>query len=164
MLCLASNMVNMLPLLSAELKAIWLLISEQSSLVFASLCLMPLALSYLLLFIFDLFEAAIYSSSEGLPTPPAFAMNNHLPSEINFPMRRHQPTDISVEEYPERPGEPECSFFIKTGDCKYRSNCKFHHPKSRMFRGKPNSFTLSDKGLPLRPVSFSYYSPSYTRI
>ncbi|XP_057767464.1 zinc finger CCCH domain-containing protein 67-like isoform X2 [Salvia miltiorrhiza] len=94
------------------------------------------------------YQAATYSASEGLPTPPAFAMNN-LPAEINFPMRR-QP-DILVEEYPERPGEPECSFFLKTGDCKYRSNCKFHHPKSRMFKGKPNTYTLSDKGLPLRP-------------
>lgn len=126
------------------------------------LCLMPLQLSYLLFFIFGLFEAATYSSSEGLPTPPAFTMNNHLPSEMNFPMHRHQPTDNSIEEYPERPGEPECSFFLKTGDCKYRSNCKFHHPKSRMFR-KPNTFTLSDKGLPLRPVSFSYFSPTRTR-
>ncbi|KAL1553943.1 zinc finger CCCH domain-containing protein 67-like [Salvia divinorum] len=94
------------------------------------------------------YQAATYSASEGLPTPPAFAMNN-LPAEINFPMR-HQP-DILVEEYPERPGEPECSFFIKTGDCKFRSNCKFHHPKSRVFKGKPNTYTLSDKGLPLRP-------------
>ncbi|KAG6410590.1 hypothetical protein SASPL_128652 [Salvia splendens] len=99
-------------------------------------------------FILDLFEAATYSASEGLPTPPAFALNN-LPAEINFPMR-HQP-DILVEEYPERPGEPECSFFVKTGDCKFRSNCKFHHPKSRVFKGKPNTYTLSDKGLPLRP-------------
>ncbi|XP_041998715.1 zinc finger CCCH domain-containing protein 67-like [Salvia splendens] len=94
------------------------------------------------------YQAATYSASEGLPTPPAFSLNN-LPAEINFPMRR-QP-DILVEEYPERPGEPECSFFIKTGDCKFRSNCKFHHPKSCVFKGKPNTYTLSDKGLPLRP-------------
>ncbi|KAG6424324.1 hypothetical protein SASPL_114739 [Salvia splendens] len=92
--------------------------------------------------------AATYSASEGLPTPPAFAMNN-LPAEINFPM--HRQPDILIEEYPERPGEPECSFFLKTGDCKFRSNCKFNHPKNRGFKGKPNTYTLSDKGLPLRP-------------
>ncbi|KAH6822899.1 Zinc finger C-x8-C-x5-C-x3-H type family protein [Perilla frutescens var. hirtella] len=94
------------------------------------------------------YQAPTYASSEGLPTPPAFAMNN-LPADINFHMR-HQP-DIALEEYPERPGEQECSFFLKTGDCKFKSNCKFHHPKIRMPKGKVNSHTLSDKGLPLRP-------------
>ncbi|XP_042065808.1 zinc finger CCCH domain-containing protein 67-like [Salvia splendens] len=94
------------------------------------------------------YQAATYSASEGLPTPPAFAMNN-LPAEINFPM--HRQPDTLIEEYPERPGEPECSFFLKTGDCKFRSNCKFNHPKNCGFKGKPNTYALSDKGLPLRP-------------
>lgn len=115
--------------------------------------------SYLTLFIFDLFEAATYPATEGLPTPPAFAMNN-LPLDVNFTMRHHP--DIGLEEYPERPGEPECSFFLKTGDCKFKSNCKFNHPKSRMNKAKVNSYTLSDKGLPLRPVSFFIFTHTHT--
>ncbi|KAI3463662.1 hypothetical protein Pfo_020325 [Paulownia fortunei] len=97
------------------------------------------------------YQAATYPTSErSLPTPPAFAINN-LPTEINFPMQ-HQ-YDMVLEEYPERPGEPECSFFLKTGDCKFKSNCKFHHPKNRISKARANSCALNDKGLPLRPVS-----------
>lgn len=57
--------------------------------------------------------------------------------------------DISmqVEEFPERPGQPECAYFMKTGVCKFKSACKFHHPK-----GHP-ACVLNEKGLPLRPVS-----------
>lgn len=55
---------------------------------------------------------------------------------------------IQDNEFPERPGEPECPYFMKTGSCKYKSACKFHHPKTRL--PKP---ILSNAGLPLRPVS-----------
>ncbi|KAL7139525.1 hypothetical protein ABFS83_09G058000 [Erythranthe nasuta] len=93
------------------------------------------------------YQGTTYPTSErSLPTPPAFAINN-LPTEINFPMQQQH--GMAVEEYPERPGEPECSFFIKTGDCKFKFNCKFNHPKNRNPRA--NSFSLNDQGLPLRP-------------
>ncbi|KAL0342410.1 UNVERIFIED_CONTAM: Zinc finger CCCH domain-containing protein 67 [Sesamum calycinum] len=95
------------------------------------------------------YQRKAYPTSErSLPTPPAFAINN-LPTEINFPLQHQH--DMAVQEHPERPGEPECSFFLKTGDCKFKSNCKFHHPKNRNPKPKANSFALNDKGLPLRP-------------
>ncbi|PIN24304.1 CCCH-type Zn-finger protein [Handroanthus impetiginosus] len=95
------------------------------------------------------YQAAAYPTSErSLPTPPAFAINN-LPIETNFPVQHQR--DMVLEEYPERPGEPECSFFLKTGDCKFKSNCKFHHPKNRNSKAKAKAFALNDKGLPLRP-------------
>lgn len=31
--------------------------------------------------------------------------------------------------YPDRPSEPDCPFYVKTGSCKFGANCKFHHPK-----------------------------------
>jgi hypothetical protein len=65
----------------------------------------------------------------------------------------HHQKQMPIEVFPERPGEPECSFFLKTGDCKFKSNCKFHHPKNRVARLPP--CILSDKGLPLRPVSYA---------
>ncbi|KAL3617543.1 hypothetical protein CASFOL_037864 [Castilleja foliolosa] len=90
---------------------------------------------------------ATYPTSENsLPTPPAFSLNNL--TEVNFPMQ-HQHGN-GLEEYPERPGEQECVFFMKTGDCKFKFNCKFHHPKARNSKTRVN-FSLSDKGLPLRP-------------
>ncbi|KAL8121604.1 zinc finger CCCH domain-containing protein 32-like isoform X3 [Apium graveolens] len=51
--------------------------------------------------------------------------------------------------FPERPGQPECQHYIKTGECKFGSTCKYHHPPQR---SAPNTnFVLSPMGLPLRP-------------
>ncbi|GAA0143517.1 RNA metabolism protein [Lithospermum erythrorhizon] len=33
--------------------------------------------------------------------------------------------------YPQRPGETECDFYIKTGICKFGDKCRFHHPLDR---------------------------------
>ena len=30
---------------------------------------------------------------------------------------------------PQRPGKPVCTFFTKTGTCKWGAQCKFDHPK-----------------------------------
>lgn len=59
---------------------------------------------------------------------------------------------------PERPGEPECRYFMHTGNCKYGSNCKYHHPKEKFAQMAATS--LGPLGLPLRPgqAVCSYYS------
>ncbi|CAL4907035.1 unnamed protein product [Urochloa decumbens] len=51
--------------------------------------------------------------------------------------------------FPERPDQPECQFYMKTGDCKFGAVCKFNHPKERLIPA-PNC-ALSPLGLPLRP-------------
>ncbi|KAE8695775.1 Zinc finger CCCH domain-containing protein 34 [Hibiscus syriacus] len=33
------------------------------------------------------------------------------------------------QPFPERPGQPECQYYMKTGACKYGSSCRYHHPK-----------------------------------
>ncbi|KAM0931309.1 hypothetical protein ACQ4PT_000371 [Festuca glaucescens] len=51
--------------------------------------------------------------------------------------------------FPERPDQPECIYYIKTGDCKFGAVCKFHHPR---VRSQPSpDCVLSPMGLPLRP-------------
>ena len=55
--------------------------------------------------------------------------------------------------FPERPGQPECQFYMKTGDCKFGAVCRFHHPRERLIP-TPNC-VLNPLGLPLRPVSYS---------
>ncbi|CAH9122549.1 unnamed protein product [Cuscuta epithymum] len=50
--------------------------------------------------------------------------------------------------FPERPGQPECQFYMKTGDCKFGAVCKFHHPRERLI--PPPDSLLSPIGLPLR--------------
>ncbi|KAG7550868.1 Zinc finger CCCH-type [Arabidopsis thaliana x Arabidopsis arenosa] len=51
--------------------------------------------------------------------------------------------------FPERPGQPECQFYMKTGDCKFGTVCKFHHPRDRQTPAP--DCVLSSVGLPLRP-------------
>lgn len=58
--------------------------------------------------------------------------------------------------FPERPGQPDCHHYMKTGDCKFGMNCKYHHPKDRAM-SLPSG--LNPMGLPLRPgkPSCPYY-------
>ncbi|KAK8961247.1 hypothetical protein KSP40_PGU008246 [Platanthera guangdongensis] len=51
--------------------------------------------------------------------------------------------------FPDRPGELECQFYMKTGDCKFGAACRFHHPSERLLPA-PNCM-MSPLGLPLRP-------------
>nr|AZL19372.1 transcription factor CCCH-2 [Diospyros kaki] len=61
------------------------------------------------------------------------------------------PSSSSQKErvFPERPGQPDCQYYLKTGDCKFGSSCKFNHPPDWVV-SKTNS-VLSPFGLPLRP-------------
>ncbi|CAN6468765.1 unnamed protein product [Victoria cruziana] len=51
--------------------------------------------------------------------------------------------------FPVRLGQPECQFYMKTGDCKFGASCKYHHPPDRVVL--KSSCVLSPVGLPLRP-------------
>ncbi|KAG6554599.1 hypothetical protein Mapa_003617 [Marchantia paleacea] len=53
------------------------------------------------------------------------------------------------DNFPERPGQPECQYYMKTGDCKFGITCKYHHPKDRATPSP--TCGLSPIGLPLRP-------------
>lgn len=59
--------------------------------------------------------------------------------------------------FPQRPGQPECQYYLKTGDCKFGSSCKYHHPAEWVI--PETSSALSPMGLPLRPgtPTCSYY-------
>ncbi|XP_062175061.1 zinc finger CCCH domain-containing protein 58 [Alnus glutinosa] len=62
-----------------------------------------------------------------------------------------RPSSSSQKEhsFPERPGQPECQYYMRTGDCKFGSSCKYHHP-AELIAPKTN-VVLSPSGLPLRP-------------
>ncbi|KAK4433930.1 Zinc finger CCCH domain-containing protein 34 [Sesamum alatum] len=61
------------------------------------------------------------------------------------------PSSSSQKEspFPERPGQPECQYYLRTGDCKFGSTCKYHHPPE--WSAPKSNFLLSPMGLPLRP-------------
>jgi hypothetical protein len=51
--------------------------------------------------------------------------------------------------FPERPGQPECHHYMKTGTCKFGATCKYNHPQ---YMSTPRSnYMLSPLGLPIRP-------------
>ncbi|KAJ8615632.1 hypothetical protein MRB53_035004 [Persea americana] len=90
--------------------------------------------------------SALYAPERNLRPPSASAMID-LTKKADSSIRQHQPM---VEEFPERPGQPECQFYMKTGNCKFKSACRYHHPKSRL-SNSPATCVLSSMGLPLRP-------------
>ncbi|XP_030507182.2 zinc finger CCCH domain-containing protein 34 [Cannabis sativa] len=51
--------------------------------------------------------------------------------------------------YPERPGQPECQYYMRTGDCKFGSSCRYHHPPD--INSPKTTVVLSSAGLPMRP-------------
>lgn len=53
-------------------------------------------------------------------------------------------------QFPERPGQPECKYYMRTGDCKYGSSCRYNHPSD--WAVSKTNCALSPLGLPLRPV------------
>lgn len=52
--------------------------------------------------------------------------------------------------FPERPGQQECQYYLRTGDCKFGSSCRYHHPREWVV--PKTNCVLSPLGLPLRPV------------
>jgi hypothetical protein len=79
----------------------------------------------------------IFSAAKAIPTP--------------------QPWEIATkrENFPERPGQPDCAHYLKTGDCSFGAACRYNHPKES--NEQLSACMLSEMGLPLRPVS-SFYS------
>lgn len=85
---------------------------------------------------------------------PAYAMTQLSPSAHSYPLTVSQTDHV----FPQRPGETECQFYMKTGDCKFGSSCRYRHPPELTL---PNTnIVLSPMGLPLRPVS----NPSSLRL
>ncbi|XP_018633466.1 zinc finger CCCH domain-containing protein 32 isoform X2 [Nicotiana tomentosiformis] len=53
------------------------------------------------------------------------------------------------KSFPDRPGQPTCQYYMKTGDCKFGSSCRYHHPPDWI--ASKTNFAISPLGLPLRP-------------
>ncbi|KAL3849015.1 hypothetical protein ACJIZ3_010897 [Penstemon smallii] len=49
--------------------------------------------------------------------------------------------------YPERPGEPDCLYYLRTGICGYGINCRFNHPSNAggQVYGVKNSIELPER-------------------
>lgn len=48
--------------------------------------------------------------------------------------------------------EPDCAYYLRTGQCKFGNTCKFHHPQ-------PNNMVLSMRSSPVYPSVQSPTTP-----
>nr|BAK01716.1 predicted protein [Hordeum vulgare subsp. vulgare] len=104
-----------------------------------------------------MYPSSEWSGYHQVPLGPYYTPGisfHHFPAPpVNHPMYRgadvqgHQ--ELPSDEYPERPGEPECQHFVKSGFCKFKVKCKYHHPRSLV--PPPTARAFSPLGLPLRP-------------
>ncbi|EEF33724.1 conserved hypothetical protein [Ricinus communis] len=77
--------------------------------------------------------------------------------EGGIPNWKEVPLAATTEPLPERPGEPDCPYFLKTQRCKYGSKCKFNHPKDELALGSSQSndvFALPER--PSEPICAFY--------
>ncbi|CAI9118759.1 OLC1v1020368C6 [Oldenlandia corymbosa var. corymbosa] len=81
----------------------------------------------------------IYSLTQLSPSAPAYTGQYLSLTSSAGPSGSGQ----KEHAFPERPGQPECQYYMKTGDCKYGASCRYHHPQANL--------VLSAMGLPLRP-------------
>ncbi|XP_057507551.1 zinc finger CCCH domain-containing protein 37 isoform X1 [Actinidia eriantha] len=67
--------------------------------------------------------------------------------EGGIPDWKEVPLIATSESLPERLGEPDCPYFLKTQRCKYGLRCKFNHPKDKMVPSENAGYSA----LPERP-------------
>ncbi|XVF38678.1 hypothetical protein REPUB_Repub20aG0122700 [Reevesia pubescens] len=90
-------------------------------------------------------SSSIFGVTPLSPSAPAYTR-----SYQSVPYSGGPSSSIQKEQsFPERPGQPECQYYMKTGDCKYGSSCRYHHPPEVM--APKADVILSPLGLPLRP-------------
>eukprot|EP00963_Diacronema_lutheri_P005425 scaffold426_cov319-Pavlova_lutheri.AAC.2 len=69
--------------------------------------------------------------------------------------------------YPVRADAPDCTYYMKTGHCRFGATCKFNHPPERLAQLSTTSeggVSLNSLGLPMRPgaAECSYYMKTRT--
>lgn len=52
-------------------------------------------------------------------------------SEAMWQMSLRPSETMESGPYPEHPGEPDCSYYIRTGLCRFGATCRFNHPPNR---------------------------------
>lgn len=89
----------------------------------------------------------MYGLSQLGSSPPAFfGAYSHLPPSSAGPSG----SIVREQKFPERPGQPDCKYYMRTGDCKYGPSCRYNHMPD--WDVAKSNCALSALGLPLRPV------------
>ncbi|KAG2333723.1 hypothetical protein Bca52824_004903 [Brassica carinata] len=90
------------------------------------------------------------ASVSAIPSPGTqpSSVYGTTPLSPSAPPYQSGPSSNKELSFPQRPGQPECTFFLRTGDCKYGTSCRYHHP---LEAASPKGVTLTHISLPLRP-------------
>ncbi|KAE8723393.1 Zinc finger CCCH domain-containing protein 58 [Hibiscus syriacus] len=89
--------------------------------------------------------SSIFRGKPLSPSAPAYTGSYQSVTYSVGPSR----SNLEEQQFPERPGQPECRYYMKTGDCKYGSSCRYHHPPEVI--APKGDVILCPLGLPLRP-------------
>ena len=76
-------------------------------------------------------------SQLGSSSPALRGAYSHLPLSASI---------VQEQKFPQRPGQPDCKYYMRSGDCKYGPSCRYNHTESNC--------VLNPLRLPLRPVRF----------
>ncbi|CAM8983636.1 unnamed protein product [Rhodiola kirilowii] len=117
------------------------------------------------------FPAHVNTAASPIPQPTMGSNPFYLITQLSYSApeyaRPYSSASLSVgpsssgqkdRGFPERPGQPDCQYYMKTGGCKYGSSCRYHHAPE-LIRPKTNSETMN---LPIRPgappcINFAQY-------
>uniref|UniRef100_A0A0D9WKM8 C3H1-type domain-containing protein n=1 Tax=Leersia perrieri TaxID=77586 RepID=A0A0D9WKM8_9ORYZ len=83
-------------------------------------------------------ECKFHHTKGSIPTRWSLTdVKKPLAPEEHHPTIEIKPQDhmCQQDQYPERPGQPDCRYYMQFGKCKYFSACIFHHPKDRLSNG-----------------------------
>ncbi|KAG5532806.1 hypothetical protein RHGRI_027182 [Rhododendron griersonianum] len=75
------------------------------------------------------FEAGIPISRATVTDGPS--MSPSLDEDTLWQMNLRSRDAMESGPYPVREGEPECSYYIRTGLCRFGVTCRFNHPPNR---------------------------------
>lgn len=104
-----------------------------------------------------MFIHSLFKTSKQVSNPCQGSMNHihtmdkHAPNVTSYSKHQQSGPGLLLN-FPERPDQPECQHYMKTGGCNYGTSCKYHHPKER---NQAAITTIGPLGLPLRPVNLS---------
>ncbi|KAF8055068.1 hypothetical protein N665_1304s0019 [Sinapis alba] len=89
------------------------------------------------------------TSVSAIPSSPGIQPSSVYGTTPLSPSAPPYQSSNKEQSFPQRPGQSECTYFMRTGDCKFGTSCRYHHPLEAV--ASPNGVTLTHIGLPLRP-------------
>jgi hypothetical protein len=81
------------------------------------------------------------------PAPVAAGDDEVVPGDKVQEAAVSAPAADARVRFPRRPGEPDCSYYVKFGTCRFGTKCKFNHParkkKSKVGRASSQALVMA---------------------